>query len=793
MSVVANVAINVDSRGAPAKLKQVADRSKQVEKAVQNMNGDLRRSQREFNGAGNAASQAAGGFSKLGKAIGGIITVAAAFQALKFTIISTAELETQTRSLKVLTGSLETAQKIVQQLQDIGAVTPFTSTELIETAKRLSAFGVETSKLVDTTRRLGDVAGATGADLGGIATAFGQIQAKGRLQGEELLQLQERGIDLQSELQRMYGLTGEEFRKALEKGRFSAEAVDVALQNLTNTGGKYANGAIAQSDTLAGKFSTLQDGITRTAQAIGQILSPALQTILEQAIGVINSINNALAAGRRIQQFGIDAQQRNQLFQQAGKEAEEIARLRGGGRIDPAVFTRLRDERFKDLIERYGYETGQIQIETQAPTIGTPKIPELLGGNGNGKKSANAADEAKRIQERISGLQQDVALNEKLRGIREKIAEADLAGDQALAVKLQGEERLVQLVDSYDRLKASAANNAERDALEAKLQSEALLEQQNVLAQLNKLDNDKAKAFEDQLRPLEEQRRLFEAQLNGRREEEELIIQIENATRGLGDAEAQRVKQLIRGNAELKKQAKQPNLIRDLSAQVKQLQDELNPVKLATETIINGAFAIGDAFSQAFRDVITGAKSTQEALADTFETIGKAFIDMATQIIAQQIVMITMQAILKALGGPSFGGGGGAPNVDAISQYSGIGANTRIPTPTFRANGGSVSPNSTYIVGERGPELLTMGSQGGYVHSNTSAAMDRYRNGEGPAGTRTVNVSYSVTEINGMKFVTEDQFRAGMDQAAQRGAKMGQSRTISTLKNSRAQRSKLGL
>jgi tape measure domain-containing protein len=386
VAVVANVAINVDSRGAPAKLKQVADRSKQVEKAVQGMNGDLRRSQREFKGAGNAANQAASGFGKLGKAIAGVATVAAAFQALKFTVVKTAELETQTRSLKVLTGSLETAQKIVQQLQDIGAVTPFTSTELIDTAKRLRAFGVETEKLVDTTRRLGDVAGATGADLGGIATAFGQIQAKGRLQGEELLQLQERGIDLQSELQRMYGLTGEEFRKALEKGRFSAEAVDVALQNLTNTGGKYANGAIAQSDTLAGKFSTLQDGITRTAQVIGQVLSPALQTILDQAIGVVNSINNALSAGRRIQQFGIDAQQRNQLFQQAGEEAEEIARLRGGGRIDPAVFTQLRDERFRDLIERYGYETGQIQVETQAPTLGAPKVPELLGGGGGGAR-----------------------------------------------------------------------------------------------------------------------------------------------------------------------------------------------------------------------------------------------------------------------------------------------------------------------------------------------------------------------------------------------------------------------
>ena len=343
-------------------------------------------------------------------------------------------------------------------MQDIGAVTPFTSTELIDTAKRLRAFGVETEKLVDTTRRLGDVAGATGADLGGIATAFGQIQAKGRLQGEELLQLQERGIDLQSELQRMYGLTGEEFRKALEKGRFSAEAVDVALQNLTNTGGKYANGAIAQSDTLAGKFSTLQDGITRTAQAIGQVLSPALQTILDQAIGVVNSINSALSAGRRIQQFGIDAQQRNQLFQQAGKEAEEIARLRGGGRIDPAVFTQLRDERFRDLIERYGYETGQIQVETQAPALEAPKIPELLGGGGGGARGGARGGRSGPSPEDI--LARQTELGAQL--LQQKEREFALAVEQDPLMK-----ELLRIsyerVDAEERVKDAAAG--QRDEL----------------------------------------------------------------------------------------------------------------------------------------------------------------------------------------------------------------------------------------------------------------------------------------------------------------------------------------
>ena len=114
----------------------------------------------------------------------GAVGAYALVNATKFVFFKTAELETQTRSLKVLTGSMETAKSVVKELQEFGNVTPFTSTELIETAKRLKAFGVDTEKLVDTTKRLGDVAGATGAKLDGVATAYGQIQAKGRLQGE---------------------------------------------------------------------------------------------------------------------------------------------------------------------------------------------------------------------------------------------------------------------------------------------------------------------------------------------------------------------------------------------------------------------------------------------------------------------------------------------------------------------------------------------------------------------------------------------------------------------------------
>ena len=168
MPAVANVAINVDSRGAQDKLRQLDSQANKTQQAFQNLGATA---------------------AKIGAALGLI-------QAAKFVFVKTAELERQTKSLEVLTGSLQNAKNIIEDLQQFAAVTPFTSSDLIETAKRLKAFGVQTEDLVDTTKRLGDVAGATGAELSGIATAYGQIQAKGKLQTEELLQLQERGIDI---------------------------------------------------------------------------------------------------------------------------------------------------------------------------------------------------------------------------------------------------------------------------------------------------------------------------------------------------------------------------------------------------------------------------------------------------------------------------------------------------------------------------------------------------------------------------------------------------------------------
>ena len=376
----ANVKIAVDATSAVNKLRQVNTVSKRLSSTTDKLEQSVRRNNKRLRETGAAARTASAGVNRLGAAVRKLLIGFSLFKTANFVIFNTQQIESQRKSLEVLTGSLKDTNEIIAEIQAFGAVTPFKSSDLIETTKRLKAFGFETEELVDVTKRLADVAGATGADLGGIATAFGQIQAKGRLQGEELLQLQERGVSLQDELQKMYGFTADEFRKALEGGRISADAVNLALQRITDAGGKYANGAIAQSTTLAGKFSTLVDGVETLARAFGEVLDPVLKGVLNNAITVINTINKAINLGKIQTGLGLDKAARKRILDQAKIEAAEIVNLRNIK--DPfernAVFQQLVAERELDLTKKFGFQTGQLQVEIDAPQTQDITVPKLL-------------------------------------------------------------------------------------------------------------------------------------------------------------------------------------------------------------------------------------------------------------------------------------------------------------------------------------------------------------------------------------------------------------------------------
>ena len=285
------VKLIVDAQNAISPLKRVNQQTQALSRSTDKLKGRLDKSNRSLRNTGRAAKSASAGVSTLSKAFAPLLAAVSVLGAARFVFVKTAELETQRKSLEQLTGSAEKTNKIIKELQDFGAVTPFTSSELIEQTKRLKAFGFETEELVDTTKRLADVAGATGADLTGIATAFGQIRAKGKLQQEENLQLLERGVNITDELKKITKLQGDEFESAMRKGKIGADLVNQALINLTSQGGIFAGGATAQADTLNGKLSTLQDTIDTLARTIGTELEDEIKDVLDLSITTVKTIN----------------------------------------------------------------------------------------------------------------------------------------------------------------------------------------------------------------------------------------------------------------------------------------------------------------------------------------------------------------------------------------------------------------------------------------------------------------------------------------------------------------------
>lgn len=615
-------------------------------------------------GAASKAAQA--GVSGLKNAVTNLLGAFTAVTAAKFVFAKTAELESQTRSLQVLTGSAQQAKQIIQELQQLGAVTPFTSTELIDAAKRLQAFGVQANNVVETTRRLADASGATGAELQGLVTAYGQVQAKGRLQGEELLQFQERGIALQEELRKMYGMTGEEFQKALSKGQISAKAVEVALQRLTSVGGKYANGAIAQSDTLNGKLSTLQDGVDALARRIGTALTPALKAIFNQAIAVVDAINAALSAGRGggftrsvagARQF-LNIGATSQAVDNIAKGVSQVGSQKNRTGINQNLQAL---QQYQRLLQSIGPNDPNANRAVQLQGIILQKINQNLAAQKQLQTGAKPADKLFTVPPLGAGT-----------------GGAARGGGSKSADKQAKEIKDITAQELELRLRLGIAQRTQNE------QQEAYYNKQLAILQ----------ASQQEMGPNERKAAIFEA-----------VVQYAERLRTI---EEQRNKETLPEYiTKLTSAASGYSSVLDYS---KQLTEEQKQQQALADGI---AGTVGQGMTSAFNALIQGSQDFNASLRQIASGV---LVDIANQLLQVFVIQKAIDAISNLFGPKASGFGGGikfnpsafgmgsiVPGLSGIGNFFG-GA---------RANGGSVISGRGYLVGERGPELFMPGRSGG--------------------------------------------------------------------------------
>jgi tape measure domain-containing protein len=203
-----------------------------------------------------------------------------------------ADLEQTKIAFEVMTGSAEKASRMVENLQKMGAKTPYESKDLLESAKTLMLFGVQTEKVEGMLQMLGDVASGSSDKLKSLSLAFAQVQSTGRLTGQDLLQMINAGFNPLQIISEKTGKSMAELKEQMSKGAISADAVTQAFKVATSEGGRFFGMMDKQSKTTLGRFSTFMDNVKLALTNLGNALLPFANKILDMLVPVTEALSN---------------------------------------------------------------------------------------------------------------------------------------------------------------------------------------------------------------------------------------------------------------------------------------------------------------------------------------------------------------------------------------------------------------------------------------------------------------------------------------------------------------------
>ena len=400
-----------------------------------------------------------------------------------------------------------------------------------------------------------------------------------------------------------------------------------------------------------------------------------------------------------------------------------------------------------------------------APSLNLPGVSGLStvptpttsgGGSGGGKKGGGASEAQKQLEQQQQQLQAAKDLlfaSENQLTVLEGITEAEKLRAESGVKKLEIERKYAQLLEeSKSAEETLTLQLAEKNELKA---NEIQLEQS-----LQELRDGALSSIDEEIAKLQ-------AKLAGKEKEYELQKKINDLVAAGG------------GTISEAEASAKVNQLEQLKAQNAEFEKMEGMVKQVSGTIASE-------FTSAITSVIDGSKSIEEAFSDMLQNIGKAFIDMAMQIIQEQIKMIIYGTIMKALG-ITMPGASSTPAVPGLGVAKNFGG-------TF-ADGGRPKVGDVSIVGERGPELFVPDQPGRVMsHEASRAAMAQYSpSNEQMAATApmntTINYNGPMLNFNGDEYIPRSE--AGSLVAA--GAKQGEQRAMNRLRQSRSTRSKIGI
>ena len=166
--------------------------------------------------------------------------------------------------------SKEKADKLMSELVDIAAKTPFDLQGVASSAKQMIAYGSSAENVGDELVMLGNVAAGVGSQLSEIAYLYGTLRTQGRAYAVDIRQFAGRGIPIYEELAKVLGVTKDEVSGLVKEGKVGFKEVEQAFKNMPSESGIYYNLMQEQSKSLTGQLSNLGDAWDTMLNEIGK-------------------------------------------------------------------------------------------------------------------------------------------------------------------------------------------------------------------------------------------------------------------------------------------------------------------------------------------------------------------------------------------------------------------------------------------------------------------------------------------------------------------------------------------
>ncbi|MGI2027796.1 tape measure protein [Endozoicomonas acroporae] len=251
-------------------IRRVGNASDDTSEDLQQMGNASKRTSADMKKMGKAGNQLNKSFASLGNRIRNLVAASLGFYALKKSMQGVLETGGQFERLEVqlnaIMGSMAEGEQAMAWIKEFTKNTPLELQQVADAFTALKNFGLDPmdgtlQAIVDQTSKLGG-----GMErLNGISLALGQAWAKQKLQGEEILQLVERGVPVWSLLEKVTGKNTQELQKLSSAGKLGRETIKGLIDEI---GKSSAGAAKANMGLLSGLMSNMADRWTEFKDSI---------------------------------------------------------------------------------------------------------------------------------------------------------------------------------------------------------------------------------------------------------------------------------------------------------------------------------------------------------------------------------------------------------------------------------------------------------------------------------------------------------------------------------------------